>query len=162
MLRDVRGGDVVTALAHHLQCAWLLAESVPDDLELQIAGLVHDVASSVSPRPAGDHAIAGARLVRPLLGDRVADLVAGHVFAKRYLVTIDPAYRTLLSANSTSTLDAQGDALSNEEREAFEQSPHAADRVRLRRADECAKVPHLLVPDLDHWRPRLEELASTI
>ena len=50
-LRDERGGDVVTALAHHLQCADLLAREAPGDVELQLAGLVHDVASSWFPGP---------------------------------------------------------------------------------------------------------------
>ena len=101
--------DVVTAVAHHLQCAALLALDAPDDVELQVAGLVHDVASSLQPRPAGEHAAVGATLVRDLLGDRVADLVGGHVEAKRYLVTVEPAYRAGLSENSTATLAGQGE-----------------------------------------------------
>jgi predicted HD phosphohydrolase len=162
VLSDERGGDVVTALAHGLQCAWLLAERSPKDGELQIAGLVHDVASSVVPRPVGDHAAIGAELVRPLLGDRVADLVSGHVLAKRYLVTVDPDYRQMLSAGSTWTLALQGDAMSDAERISFESSPLAEDWVRLRHADEEAKVPGREVPVLEHWRPKLQELADTV
>jgi predicted HD phosphohydrolase len=154
--------DVVSALDHALQCAALLARDAPDDDELQLAGLVHDVASSMRPRPAGDHAVVGAALVRDLLGVRVADLVSGHVAAKRYLVTVEPAYRTVLSDNSTATLTAQGDAMGPDELAAFERSPHHADRVRLRRADDRAKVVGASVPGLDHWRPVVESVAESV
>ena len=159
VLDDRRGGDVVTALDHHLQCAALLALDAPGDVELQVAGLVHDVASSVQPRPSGDHAAAGADLVRGLLGDRVADLVAGHVEAKRYLVTVEPAYRFVLSENSTATLARQGEAMGAGELTAFERAPLREDWVRLRRADDRAKVIGAAVPGLAHWRPKLEGLA---
>ena len=49
----VVGDDIVAALAHHLQCAALLAQDAPGDVELQVAGLVHDVASSMDPRARG-------------------------------------------------------------------------------------------------------------
>ena len=49
----VVGDDIVAALAHHLQCAALLAQAAPGDVELQVAGLVHDVASSMDPRARG-------------------------------------------------------------------------------------------------------------
>ena len=161
VLVDERGGDVITALAHALQCGGQLTNERPDDIELQVAGLVHDIASSLEPRPRGDHAQIGASLVRPLLGDRVADLVGGHVMAKRFLVTTDAGYRASLSAESTLTLALQGDVLSDAERTAFESSPLADDWVRLRRADEDAKVPGLVVPDLETWRARLDALASS-
>jgi len=159
VLDDQRGGDVVTALAHHLQCAALLAAERPEDVELQVAGLVHDVASSIEPRPQGDHALVGAELVRPLLGDRVADLVAGHVRAKRYLVTVDPEYRSLLSAASTTSLHTQGNGLSPAELAEFESSPLADEWRVLRIADDRAKVPGADVAPLDAWQPVLESLA---
>jgi predicted HD phosphohydrolase len=40
-------GEDLPLLAHHLQTAAQLASSAPDDLELQIAGLVHDIGSIV-------------------------------------------------------------------------------------------------------------------
>src|SRR5688500_6712835 len=48
LLADERPGHGVTALAHSTQCTWLLAQERPDDFELQVAGLVHDVASSLA------------------------------------------------------------------------------------------------------------------
>jgi predicted HD phosphohydrolase len=155
-LADERPGDVVTALAHALQCAWLLKQQRPDDEELQLAGLVHDVASSLEPPPSGCHAAAGADLVRPLFGDRVAALVAGHVTAKRWLVTCDPEYRSRLSDESKLTLSRQGEELSASERATFEATAHAADCVLLRRADDEAKQPGRVVPPLESWRPVAE------
>jgi predicted HD phosphohydrolase len=156
----VVGDDLVAALAHHLQCAALLAQDAPDDVELQVAGLVHDVASSMDPRPAGDHAAVGAGLVRELLGDRVADLVGGHVEAKRYLVTVEPGYRATLSENSTATLALQGEQLTPDELDAFERSSLRDDWVALRRADDRAKVNGAVVPALEHWRAVLDRVAS--
>jgi predicted HD phosphohydrolase len=160
VLVDERDGDVITALAHALQCGWLLTSERPDDVELQVAGLVHDIASSLEPSPRGDHAQIGASLVRELFGDRVADLVGGHVMAKRYLVTTDSTYRGSLSDESTRTLALQGDVLTDDERAAFEASPLAADWLQLRRADDRAKIPGLAVPTLDAWRVRLDALAA--
>jgi predicted HD phosphohydrolase len=159
-LVDERPGDVVTALAHALQCAWLLKQERPDDEELQLAGLVHDVASSLEPRPPGCHAAAGAELVRPLLGARIAALVAGHVVAKRWLVTCDASYRVRLSENSRATLAQQGEELTATERAAFEANPYAADCILLRRADDDAKRVGRVVPRLDSWKPIAERHVS--
>jgi predicted HD phosphohydrolase len=159
VLADERPGDVVTALAHALQCAWLLQRERPEDEELQLAGLVHDVASSLEPRPPGCHGAAGAALVRPLFGERVAALVANHVPAKRWLVTCDTTYRSRLSENSRATLALQGEQMSAEERQAFEASPHAADAIVLRRADDDAKQPGRIVPGLASWESVAKRLA---
>jgi predicted HD phosphohydrolase len=161
-LADERPGDVVTALGHALQCAWLLKLERPDDEELQLAGLVHDVASSIEPRPPGCHAAVGAELVRPLLGERISALVAGHVAAKRWLVTCDPSYRNRLSSGSRLTLAQQGQEFSAAERAAFEKTDYAADCILLRRADDDAKQPERLVPELDYWRSLAERIANRV
>lgn len=160
VLRDERVEDVVTALDHHLQCAALLRQARPDDEELQIAGLVHDVASSLEPRPAGCHAAVGGFLVRQLFGARVAALVAGHVAAKRWLVTTDPGYRARLSGDSAHTLAHQGEELDEREQAAFLASPHHDDIVLLRRADDDAKIPGAPVPPLEEWRAVAERVVS--
>src|SRR5262249_60560818 len=50
----------VDLLAHGLQCAALLAEAAPDDPELQVAGLVHDVGTALWPDRPRTHARPGA------------------------------------------------------------------------------------------------------
>jgi len=154
-------GEPLDALAHHLQCAALLAERAPDDLELQVAGLVHDVASTVWPGRPATHARAGAALVEPLLGPRVAWLVGRHDQAKRYLVTTEPEYRDRLSETSVVTLEAQGGLLDAGDRAALETAPDLDAALTLRRADDDAKIPRKAVPGLDTWHAALERVAVT-
>lgn len=157
----VRGFDdeAVDLLAHGLQTAHLLAITAPEDAELQVAGLVHDVAHITHP-PGLDHEVEGARLVEPLLGRRVAALVAGHVAAKRYLVATEPAYADGLSAGSIRSLGFQGGALGEDDLAAVETSPQRDGLVALRRADDQAKVPGARVAGLEHWRPLVEAVAA--
>jgi predicted HD phosphohydrolase len=145
--------DAMSALDHGLQCAFELSRARPDDVGLQLAGLVHDVGHALGPPD--DHGRLGAVCVRDALGDRVAALVEAHVPAKRYLVTTDDAYRARLSSTSVHTLELQGGSLSPDDIAAFASSPHAADAVVLRRADDDAKVPGRSVPSLDTWLPAL-------
>jgi predicted HD phosphohydrolase len=151
--------DIVglTILHHGLQCAALLARSDPDDPELHLAGLLHDVGHVLQPGRDEAHGRIGADFVRPVLGDRVAGLIEAHVPAKRYLVTVDAAYRSQLSIGSVRTLTAQGESMSADEQEAFRAGPHA---LRLRQADEAAKDPSASVPDLDTWLATLLAVAG--
>ncbi|HEY2813805.1 MAG TPA: HD domain-containing protein [Acidimicrobiales bacterium] len=153
-------GDPIPILPHSLQCAARLAEVAPDDSELILAGLVHDIGHRLQPHHPIEHGAIAADAVRGLLGERVAALVELHVPAKRYLVTVDAGYGATLSSGSTASLVHQGGALSEEERAALERRPELADALTLRRADETAKDPDAIVPDLDHWRPLVESVAT--
>ena len=155
----VRDEPELDGLAHALQCGAILRAEHPDDAELAVAGLVHDVSDIAHPDDHTDHDRRGAELVRPLLGARVARLVGAHVLAKRYLVTTDPAYRATLSRRSTETLAAQGDALADAELAALAADPDRDAILELRRADERAKDPQARVPDLESWRALLIEVA---
>jgi predicted HD phosphohydrolase len=152
------GLDSVTLLEHGLQCAALLAWQRPDDVELQVAGLLHDIGHTLVPGDVDGHGRHAAAYLEPILGSRVADLVALHVPAKRWLVTTDPAYTAQLSAGSLATLALQGATMTPAECAAFEASPWFDDAVVLRRADEGAKVGGLDVGALDRWRPVVESL----
>lgn len=155
------GGEPVDLLDHGLQCAAHLERVAPDDLGLQVAGLVHDLGTVLCPGRPDVHARLGADTVRPLLGARIADLVAGHVTAKRYLVTTDARYRDRLSPRSRETLRLQGGLMDPEERAEFLRHPDADALVALRRADDAAKVPGARVPGLDHWTLALYAVAAT-
>jgi predicted HD phosphohydrolase len=150
----------VDLLAHALQCATLLAIDAPDDPELQIAGLVHDLGTVLEPGQPATHAATGAAAIAQLLGPRVAALVHGHDTAKRYLVATDAGYREQLSSVSVATLAEQGGPLSRSEIETFEREPEAATLLVLRRADDAAKVPGASTRPLSDWRPAVEALAS--
>lgn len=154
----------VDLLSHALQCAYEVASSHPDDLELQAAALVHDLGHQLVP---GDdaghdasHGVAGAAAVRGLLGDRVARLVEYHVPAKRYLVTVDPDYRAKLSPVSIRTLENQGGTMTPDEVAEHAQLPDWSAGLALRRADEAAKVPGRDVPGLAHWHRVLTHLVT--
>jgi len=155
-----RDGESINLLAHALQCAQLLAAKAPGDTELQIAGLVHDIGTTIEPDHPATHAITGARAVRVLLGDRVADLVERHDEAKRYLVTVDAAYRERLSERSIETLADQGGLLDDAGRAAFEAHPDFEACVALRRADDDGKVPGLSTRGLETWRPAIDSLVD--
>ena len=155
----IRDEPEIDGLAHALQCAALLRAEHPDDPELAVAGLVHDIADVVYPDDHTDHDRRGAELVRDLLGPRVAHLVGAHVIAKRYLVTTDPAYRSRLSPRSAETLALQGDGLADADLAALGGDPDLPAILDLRRADERAKDPSARVPGLDAWSTTLESLA---
>ncbi len=157
-------GDPIDVLAHSLQCGELLSRSDPDDEQLIAAGLVHDLGHVVRPGHPTEHGLISAELIRPLLGDGVAELVALHVPAKRYL-TSDVQYQALpyqnvLSRGSTVSLGAQGGPMDAEEAARFVDSPNADRAITLRRADDRAKVPGLAVHPIEFWQPLLERVSA--
>jgi predicted HD phosphohydrolase len=151
--------EALTELDHGLQCAAILLRVAPDDPELQVAGLVHDLAHPWDGPGQPRHASMGAIAVTDVLGRRVADLIRAHVPAKRYLVATRPAYAGLLSPDSVMTLAAQGGPMHRDEVAAFEEHPDHPAMVELRIADDRAKVPGAVVPGLDHWEPVVRAVA---
>jgi predicted HD phosphohydrolase len=162
------GGENVNLLSHALQCADLLARQFPDDIELQVAGLLHDIGHHIPlaglRERLSDHELAhgreGARVVRPLLGPRVAELIELHVPAKRYLVSVEGGYGGVLSPASIHTLARQGGAMTDHEATAFLANPNASSAIDLRRADDEAKVPGRATSSLVSWYPVLVLLAT--
>ena len=161
VLRIGADGEAFSQLDHGLQCAAALAQQYPDDLELQAAGLLHDIGHKLVPGDVEGHGRHGRAYLEGILGERVGALVELHVPAKRWLVTVDPEYRALLSPDSVSTLAAQGEDMTPDERAAFEAEPHHADVVALRRADEAAKVVGLAVDSIERWIPVLDRVAAS-
>lgn len=154
-----KSGDPVDILDHGLQVAAVLAERHPDDEELQVAGLVHDIGHHLMAGDEAGHGEHAAAAVAGLLGPRTARLVALHIPAKRYLAATDP--QLALSPESSRTLGCQGGAMTAEEATAFEQDPDFEAAVALRRADDAGKVVGLQVPGLAHWRPAVERVAAS-
>jgi predicted HD phosphohydrolase len=154
-----RDDERVDLRSHQLQCAAILERVAPNDPELQVAGLVHDLGTVLAPGQPETHARTGADAVAGLLGARVAGLVARHDQAKRYLVTTEPRYRHRLSPRSLETLRLQGGLLDPEERAALLEYPDLDACLTLRRADDAAKAPGARVPGLGYWRGTIEALA---
>jgi predicted HD phosphohydrolase len=152
-------GVPVSQLDHALQTGALLAHHHPDDDELAVAGLVHDIGHVLPGGTDEAHATDAARAVRRALGERVAGTVGLHVEAKRYLVACDAGYGGVLTDDSVVSLGRQGGAMSEEEAAAFLAQPWATDAVTLRRADDSGKVGGLVVGDLSSWTPLLRQLC---
>ena len=159
---ESRYDEDVTQTAHALQCA-ALAQIDGDD-QLVVACLLHDVGHLVLDEHEDDpaflhrdlrHEDVGAGYLSAWFDERVTTPIRLHVPAKRYLCTIDPAYHDGLSRASQRSLELQGGRLPDAERAAFEDSPHAERAVLLRRFDDRAKVPDLVVPPLATYGERL-------
>jgi predicted HD phosphohydrolase len=149
----------VDGLSHALQCGEILRREHPEDAELAVAGLVHDIADIAYPGDHGDHAGRGAALIEPLLGPRVARLIGAHVDAKRYLVATDASYRAALSPRSAETLALQGDALDADEIAALAADPDLGAILALRRADEGAKDVAARPAPLASWQGVLKSVS---
>jgi predicted HD phosphohydrolase len=138
-------------LDHALQTAAVLRAQFPDDIELAMAGLVHDIGHLLPGVGDAAHADEGARAVRAALGKRVAGLVGLHVEAKRYLVARQTDYAGELAADSVASLALQGGPMGAGEQQRFEKLPYAQDALVLRRADESGKVEGVEIPGLAEW-----------
>lgn len=147
-------------LDHGLQCARLARVRHPEDLELQVAALVHDIGQTLTDNDEAMHGVVGAQFVGPVLGPRVAALVELHVPAKRYLVSTDADYSQRLSPASVASLEIQGGRMTPEEVADYEREPCSRDAVMLRRYDESAKVAGEVVEPLESWLPTLQLVAG--
>ena len=152
-------GERVSQLEHALQAAHLAGEDGGNEQEI-IAALLHDIGHiwpaedrQVASVGVVEHDEVGAQALRELgFSDDIADIVSGHVAAKRYLVATDEAYAAKLSDVSVESLRLQGGPMSDEELQEFTQSPNWRSMVRVRTWDDRAKTPGADVPDLESYR----------
>jgi len=155
--RGMSDGEAVDIWTHQVQTAEALRRDGADD-ELVVAGLLHDIGDGRVPEAA--HGPWGGALLRRLLGERVAWLVATHTDAKRYACTVDPGYWDRLSPVSQRTLERQGGRMSPGEVRRFAAHHWAEDALRLRRCDDSGKDPDAPEPDLGPLRAALERVAA--
>ena len=161
-------GERVSQLEHALQAAHL-ARNEGGSAEEVIAALLHDIGHiwPVEGRQATSvgvvaHDAIGAQVLTDLnFSYAVADIIRGHVAAKRYLVATDAAYAAQLSDASVESLRLQGGPMSDEEIRVFTGSPNWRSMVRVRIWDDRAKAPGAEVPGLESYRQLLtDHLAS--
>jgi phosphonate degradation associated HDIG domain protein len=162
-------GEKISQLEHALQSA-ALAQQTGAQPAVIVAALLHDIGhldhgnddfkNQMDGYGTVSHERIGARLVRDLgFSEDVAELIVGHVEAKRYLVAKHPHYRAQLSEASLETLRHQGGPMTAAEITQFEHNPHCKDMLRLRAWDDQAKVENLSVPGLQTYR---QALLSTL
>ncbi len=156
-------GENVSQTEHALQAADLaVRDGAPDPLV--VAALLHDVGHLLEGQDEdladhgvdGFHELAAYQWLAKDLGQEVLEPIRLHVEAKRYLCAVDSHYLESLSPASRRSLELQGGPMPAEERACFEANPFYREAIRLRRYDDTAKVPGLDVPDLEHYRSRLE------
>ncbi|MCC6461382.1 MAG: HD domain-containing protein [Saprospiraceae bacterium] len=160
-------GEPVSQLEHAVQTAELAQKIYPADVEFILAAFLHDyghLCGAASGQEQMDgygtrhHERVGADALLKLgFSTKIARLVAGHVQAKRYLVTTDPVYFLGLSEASRTTLEKQGGLMSPDEQLEFEQDALFAQHLALRRLDEQAKVEGMPLPGLDWLMDRMRE-----
>ena len=167
-----RYGDSVNQLAHALQCAAHARKAGADD-DLVLAALLHDighlagghgVASEPGMRaaqetPAHHHGGHAARMLRPFVPERLAWIVEHHVVAKRYLCAVEADYAASLSPASVRSLAVQGGPLGIADCRALEREPWFADALAVRRWDDLAKNPTVVVPPVEAYRSLLERYS---
>jgi phosphonate degradation associated HDIG domain protein len=161
------GGEAVSQREHALQAA-ALARREGAGAALITAALLHDVGHLLHnlPEDAPDrgvddtHEALAARWLSRWFGPEVIEPVRLHVDAKRYLCAVEPGYLQRLSEPSVVSLRLQGGPMSADEVRAFRESPHLADAVALRRWDDEAKDPELVVPDFEFYAPIIEEALA--
>ncbi len=154
-------GEPVSQLEHMSQAAALAKEEGYDD-EVILAAFFHDIghlcadAASVGSMDGMgniDHEKLGADyLIERGFSARIANLVNGHVIAKRYLTYKYPEYYSKLSAASKATLEFQGGPMNVDEAAAFEKNPDAELIIRLRHWDDMAKLEHVPVNNLTYLK----------
>jgi phosphonate degradation associated HDIG domain protein len=161
-------GEAVTETEHALQCAHLAERSraapalIAAALLHDIGHLLHNMPEDVAERGIdARHEEGGAAWLQRYFGPAVVAPVRLHVAAKRYLCAVEPDYRAGLSESSQRSLRLQGGAMSPKEIDGFEQEMWFRAAVAVRRWDDRAKVPNLIVPDLEHYRSCLESALAT-
>lgn len=142
-------GEPVSQLEHMCQAAQL-AESEGYDEEVILAAFLHDVghllpiqneSKSMNGYGTMDHEKIGAYHLSSLgFSQRLCNLIASHVNAKRYLTFKYPDYFNKLSEASKQTLLFQGGVMSPEEARAFENDPLFPLYIKMRQWDEDAKI----------------------
>ncbi len=156
-------GEPVSQLEHALQCAQL-ARDAGDSEEMVLAALLHDVGHLLEDEGAERHReigvinhdeIGASYLLARGFSPLVAELVRGHVDAKRYLTATNPAYADRLSEASAATLALQGGPMGAGEVRQFQQDALLVEKLRLRSWDEQAKRPGWAVAPLEDYRALL-------
>lgn len=159
-------GEDVTQRDHALQVAQCAVEDGAPDT-LIAAALLHDIgqfldgAGDAAAREGRDarHEAAGAAFLRPYLPPAVVEPIRLHVEAKRFLCSVEPAYRATLSEASVLSLRLQGGPLDAAEADAFRRTAHADDAIRLRRYDDAGKRTDWTVAPFGSYEALLRRLS---
>jgi [1-hydroxy-2-(trimethylamino)ethyl]phosphonate dioxygenase len=153
-------GEPVSVLEHSLQAAWFVQRQgggysmIAAALLHDLGHLMHTEGEDAAERGLDTrHEELAVAVLQAHFSSAVLDPVRLHVAAKRYLCFADANYLAALSEASIASLGLQGGPMTTIEAEAFLHLPYAREAIRLRHADDRAKVRGLAVPDLNTYRP---------
>ncbi len=170
-------GESISQLAHSLQAAHLARTHHADD-ETVLAALLHDIGQFLGANEVksiahevqtmggegkascgrvGHEKIGEEYLLRLHFSPKVGALVGSHVAAKRYLCAVDPAYHDTLSEASKQSLVFQGGPMQGVELQQWAASPWCEEMCELRKWDDGAKIPGLVVPEAESYREMMVE-----
>ncbi len=155
-------GEPVTKLEHMVQSAEIAHEKSYTE-ELILAALLHDIGHICEPLTVDndmdglgllDHEYIGAQFLKDRgFSEKIIQVVANHVPAKRYLCYKYPSYLSQLSEASLQTLQLQGGVMTYHEAIRFEQNPFIEDIIAIRKIDEQAKIANKPLPaNLDMYK----------
>jgi phosphonate degradation associated HDIG domain protein len=157
------GGEMVSQLAHALQCATLAERELAPSHAIA-AALLHDIGHLVGDGDAGlaakgvdaRHEDIGADYLAQWFDADVCEATRLHVAAKRYLCHAEAGYFESLSPASVRSLAVQGGPMTAVEASEFMALPQAESAARLRRWDDWGKDVDMVTPGLEHFRQYLE------
>jgi len=154
-------GEPISQLEHMSQAA-MLAQAEGYDDEVVLAAFFHDIGhlcaagaevGSMDGMGNIDHEKLGADYLSDRgFSPRLANLVNGHVIAKRYLTYKHPEYFEKLSPASRATLNFQGGVMSADEAAEFEANPDADLIIRMRYWDDEAKLKNTPVNNVAYLK----------
>ena len=157
------GNEAVTQLEHALQCADLAEQHQLPNATIA-AALLHDIGhllyedeDPIHKGKDGYHENLGADYLSKYFHEDVTIPIRAHVDSKRYLSSTEEGYYENLSEASKLSLKVQGGPFTKEEADQFIKKPFMKEAVEMRRFDDMAKVLNKKTPDLNHFRPYLEE-----
>lgn len=147
------GGEAISQTEHALQCA-TLAEHAGESDALITAALLHDIGHFVMAESGivdRCHQDVAANALIEYFPETVTMPIQLHVAAKRYLCAVEARYWDGLSQASKDSLVLQGGPYDAAGVTTFEQNPHYAAALRLRRYDDAAKVVGAVTLPLEHF-----------
>tara|TARA_B100000579_G_scaffold336361_1_gene287211 strand:- start:504 stop:1079 length:576 start_codon:yes stop_codon:yes gene_type:complete len=157
------GNEDVTQLEHALQCAELAEQhhlpnpTIAAALMHDIGHLLYEDEDPIHKGKDGYHENLGADYLSKYFHEDVTIPIRAHVDSKRYLSSTEEGYYENLSEASKLSLKVQGGPFTKEEADQFIKKPFMKEAVEMRRFDDMAKVLNKKTPDLNHFRPYLEE-----
>ena len=152
--------EALTQLEHALQCANQARGSGAGPVQVT-AVLLHDMGHFLIDEHNEEsafllqdflHEKVGAEYLEPFFIAAVTEPVKLHVPAKRYICTVDDAYRATLSQASKRSFQLQGGFMSAAEKAEFEKNPFWENAVQLRKWDDLGKEKGAETPGLEAYR----------